>query len=575
MAMLTALLIAALAACGSEELPPGKTRLSPTATQEPTASASGPTTPAETEQAGTRTTGSAPASTAAARRPATTQPPGETGTPAPGPGPQATRAATEEEAPSAATPVAATLPTETPPDTANQHPLLFNEVRYSPWSPGKDPWGNALMNGSVDDVRRLLERHDDRTQHYVQNERDPKYAIAGIGPLHLAAAFNPDPAVTALMLKETYDADWTVSDLHDMSALTLTAQLRGDTDTAVLLLEAGADVDRRWNTNTPAVLAATHNEAMARLFLAWGSTTPLWHENQGSILMAAAQNPDTDFFKAILAEAQAAGNAPDFAKDMKGLISTATRNPSTETLEYLITVNQQGPEALTAALHYVAIGIGNAQALPLLIEAGADITAVYHGQSALHMAASSSRPHHDALSILLEAGIPADVRDDSKRTPLHHAMRATCARDAGPYERQFLRILLEAGADPNSQDSLGNTPLHLTSNTATCWDIMFESGADPGIANTDGESVFVQADTVQLRMIAEHAPSFSMDTKDFNGDTRLHMAVQREQSSLIELLLELGADRKATNARGETPCQLARREGSLHGKPALAELCRP
>ena len=216
--------------------------------------------------------------------------------------------------------------------------------------------------------------------------------------------------------------------------------------------------------------------------------------------MAAAQNPDTDFFKAILAEAQAAGNAPDFAKDMKGLISTATRNPSTETLEYLITVNQQGPEALTAALHYVAIGIGNAQALPLLIEAGADITAVYHGQSALHMAASSSRPHHDALSILLEAGIP----QTSGTTPSGRRSTTPCAPPApatpAPTRGSSCGSCWRPGPARTARTALGNTPLHLTSNTATCWDIMFESGADPGIANTDGESVF---DTGRHRAAAD------------------------------------------------------------------------
>ncbi len=50
--------------------------------------------------------------------------------------------------------------------------------------------------------------------------------------------------------------------------------------------------------------------------------------------------------------------------------------------------------------------------------------------------------------------------------------------------------------------------------------------------------------------------------KDKGGDTLLHLAARNGDRDLIELLLFLGADPGATNARRQTPADVARSEGT-------------
>ncbi|MFF2714100.1 ankyrin repeat domain-containing protein [Paenarthrobacter sp. NPDC058040] len=72
------------------------------------------------------------------------------------------------------------------------------------------------------------------------------------------------------------------------------------------------------------------------------------------------------------------------------------------------------------------------------------------GWSALHAAAS--RNYAEIIRVLLDAGCPVDVMDDSGFTPLLNA--------AGPGKTETISLLLAAGADPNVREyRLLQTPL--------------------------------------------------------------------------------------------------------------------
>ena len=62
---------------------------------------------------------------------------------------------------------------------------------------------------------------------------------------------------------------------------------------------------------------------------------------------------------------------------------------------------------------------------------------------------------------------------------------------------------------------------------------------------------------------------------DLSEGTLLHWVVFYENSDLAVALLDLGADAKAEDSDGNTPCQMARAYGLFTGTPLLGRLCRP
>ena len=113
---------------------------------------------------------------------------------------------------------------------------------------------------------------------------------------------------------------------------------------------------------------------------------------------------------------------------------------------------------------------GNAGAVKVLLEAGANLEARTGGLTPLHMAAS--RGGTEAVRVLLEAGANLEARTDNGQTPLYSAVLG------GPAEA--VTALLEAGAKLEARDESGNTPLHnaaLRGNAETVA-VLLEAGAD-------------------------------------------------------------------------------------------------
>ncbi|MDC0288119.1 acyltransferase family protein [Rubripirellula sp.] len=111
------------------------------------------------------------------------------------------------------------------------------------------------------------------------------------------------------------------------------------------------------------------------------------------------------------------------------------------------------------------------------------------GRNALHMAAqamSIPRPDDDVVStltVLINAGIPADSLDNFGQSPLHYSIRTG--------NLVALKTLLKFKANPNIPDRVhGLTPLHLAA-TFNADEMMLEltkAGADPAQTRRNGES---------------------------------------------------------------------------------------
>ncbi|XP_043279723.1 ankyrin repeat domain-containing protein 27-like [Venturia canescens] len=146
------------------------------------------------------------------------------------------------------------------------------------------------------------------------------------------------------------------------------------------------------------------------------------------------------------------------------------------------------------------------------------------GMTAIHVASLCG--HVNVVDYLLEHEADPNDSDADGTTPLH------CAASRG--HQNTLLLLLHANADPTITDSRGNTPLHLAS--------------DHGHEGCVKAIIYF---TEQMAIPMKKSPANS------NGETPLHHAAKWGYDNIVEILMEHGANPRATNRRGQTPLVVA------------------
>uniref|UniRef100_A0A8D0CQ53 Ankyrin repeat domain 52 n=1 Tax=Sander lucioperca TaxID=283035 RepID=A0A8D0CQ53_SANLU len=185
-----------------------------------------------------------------------------------------------------------------------------------------------------------------------------------------------------------------------------------------------------------------------------------------------------------------------------------------------------------------------------------------HGRTCLHAAASGGNV--DCLNLLLNsAAAELDVKDHLGRSPLHYA--------AANGNSQCTISLVRAGAEVNELDLTGCSPLHYAAASHTfcgCLDFLLDSGANPTLKNSNGYSAVHYAaaygNKQHLELVSEEVESnipvsplhlaayyghrealrllcetlVSLDVRDIEGRTALHLAAQRGFAPCVEVLLK-------------------------------------
>jgi uncharacterized glyoxalase superfamily protein PhnB len=170
----------------------------------------------------------------------------------------------------------------------------------------------------------------------------------------------------------------------------------------------------------------------------------------------------------------------------------------------------------------------------------------------LHLAAE--RGHLDAVRLLLRRGFDVDTRDRyDKATALHWA--------AQEGHRDVVECLLAAGADV---DGAGDAHEIGAIGWATCFQHVRTEVAELLLAHGARPTIFSavalgRADLVRELVAAD--PTLLRNRKMSRFEHHrgpLHLAVLKNRPDMVELLLALGADPRATDSRGYTPLNLAR-----------------
>jgi len=173
---------------------------------------------------------------------------------------------------------------------------------------------------------------------------------------------------------------------------------------------------------------------------------------------------------------------------------------------------------------------GLAAATRALLDAGADPAArdQRHGVPALYAVTGVNNAPRIAR-ILLDAGAPANDGES-----LFHA--------AERFHEESLELLLEYGADVNESGDWGNTPLYFL---LRYWDVATMPRVKRG-----------------LLWLLEHGADPNVPCDRERWENSLHVAVRVGQdTSIVRLLLQHGADVRTRDADGRTAWLLAKRGG--------------
>lgn len=185
--------------------------------------------------------------------------------------------------------------------------------------------------------------------------------------------------------------------------------------------------------------------------------------------------------------------------------------------------------------------------VPILLEAGANPNQVKgNGNQPLHAGVHLLKP--ETIALLIEKGATADGRAPNGDTPLIIA--------AGIGKVETARVLLEHKADPNLQNTeTGAFPLYhaAASGNAELAKLLLDKGAKVTVTLNDGSTALHAAVEQKTQPMVKQLLAAKADPNalDQRSRTPLTIAVATGQLSMLDVLLEGGADPKVGNTMHE------------------------
>ncbi|CAG8275949.1 unnamed protein product [Penicillium olsonii] len=389
-------------------------------------------------------------------------------------------------------------------------------------------------------------------------------------PLVLATKGPSDVAITKLLLEHGAMVDPVVFDKH---APLLEAVRSNQESKVVLLLKHGADIhilDRRTGM-TLVHIAASKNATpeIIKILIASGIQMESQDNMGRTPLQIAAGHSCTRAVRLLLH----LGANPNFKnmhqywKGWSALFYVATNlsipgNGRKSIIRALVVhgaeLDTRNHAQKTPLLHAVSqSAIKQSQAL---VECGASIMARdAHGETALHLAASSSSWCSGMLGWLVDTG--ADVNWSGGKhgeTPIFNAIRNFYTRQG----MECIRNLLSLGADVHSRNMDGLTPLSLAVHMGSIEStkVLLEHGSCANSRDKNGQSpLHYAAEARNAHKIVELLIQYgaNVNSRDMLGFTPLHRIVAKEETwTAAGELLKAGADRYAIADDGTFPHEM-------------------
>ena len=389
-----------------------------------------------------------------------------------------------------------------------------------------------------------------------------------------------------------------------------------DVQMADLLFRAGINVNAANDYGvTPLSLACTNGSAaMVEKLLGAGADPNAALPTGETALMTAARTGKVDAVNALLTRG-ADVHARERWKGQTALMWAAAEGQTEVALaliEHGADVRARSTAGFTPLLF--AARNGDLSTTRVLLAAGLDVNeAASDGTTALVVA--TIRGYTAFAKSLLSQGANPNVGPGY--TPLHWAagewetaMTTTIADDSewstlgglrGQARLDFVKLLLSYGADPHvrvmktpraheAKDVVGATPFLLAAmaGDVSVMRVLVASGADPLVTTKQQTTaLMLAAGLTSLQGVGRVTESDALETVilcleldgDVNaaGETALQRAVYKGANSIIQFLVDNGANVNAQNKVGQTPLTIAEgsyRGGSFNILPDTAALLR-
>ena len=453
-------------------------------------------------------------------------------------------------------------------------------------------------------------------------------SVAGLavasGDLRLADAVEKgDKEAARSLLKQQADVNTPQPD--GATALAWAAHW-DDLETAELLIRAGANVNAANDYGvTPLSLACTNRSAaMVKKLLEAGANPNLPLLRTGEIpLMTCARTGNVNAVKSLVAHG-ADVNAKETRRGQTVLMWAVAEKHlevARALIEHGADVHARSKGGFTPLLF--AARQGSVDLARILLAAGAIVNeAAPEDGSVLVVAAASS---HEALSLfLLENGADPNAADSFGITALHYAVQKglsdisfvtyTSYLLPPPNMPELVKALLAAGANPNARivkdypphtrapfrqttpmSIVGGTPFFLAAaaGDASLIRVLAAGGADPLMATKENTTPlmvaagmgrpqdFLEGEERSALEAVKLAVELGADVNAANveGQTALHAAAFTGVNTMVQFLVDKGAEVDAKDKTGQTPWSIAEaispvinRQGELRLHKSTANL---
>ena len=372
---------------------------------------------------------------------------------------------------------------------------------------GYTPLMRAVVSGHTDCVQLFLQRG---ANVHVKNSYECESTLA-----HLAAGLGKKEMLLAL-LGAGCEVDAT--DRYGDTPLTYAAK-RGHTDCVRLLLQRGADGMGRPCTHYAA--EAGHKETLLALLDA-GCGVDATDRQDRTPLACAVQRGHADCVRLLL---------------------------------------QRGAKEDGWTLAHSAALQGDKEVLQTLLDAGLDVEASdERGETPLMCAARGGNV--DCVRLLLQRRADVHKKATSGGTPAHHA--------AERGDKEMLLALLDAGCEVDTADCCGYTPLMraVVFGHTDCAKLLLQRGADVHAEAKGGSLAHCAAWQGNKEMLlavldagcnvnSAKKIDHSLGVDHSSGETPLMVAAERGHRDCVQLLLQRGANARASTYFGRTVAHCA------------------
>jgi uncharacterized protein len=452
---------------------------------------------------------------------------------------------------------------------------------------GDGPLIGAVKLRNVEAVRALVSKGND------VNAAAPD----GTTPLHWAVRAD-DPAIVGLLIAR--GADVRAANRYGITPM-WQAAINGNAEIIEALFAAGAAVDTALASGeTPLLVASRTGKVDAvRALIAHGANVNVAENvfGQTPLMLAAAEN-HADVCRLLLASGANVnartllhkGKAFSLSNTYSGGFTAllyAVRHGSMDAARLLLdqgaNINEQDPEGISPLL--LAVFNGHYDLAAMLVQRGADVNLVDEaGRGPLYQAVDmrrlefiAGRPSPkwvdelDALGlirVLLERGANVDAAL-TKRQPMRKAASPSDTwliegttpflKAAKNADVPVLRVLLDHGADPYARSPRIQASA-----------LMFAAG----VGWRELSSIAPENEALEAVKLLWERGGYDINGATANsGQTALHGAASRGATSVIQFLVEKGANLHVKDKKGKTPLDEAGPvdEGMAGSHPARPE----